>query len=81
MNLLCFGPFACERFKTKGIPEGFPDRLRHRHSNQEEAGQKLAGPELVAFALGLAGQKLLNDIAQIHTLTSKAINLLLMGIA
>lgn len=43
---------------------------------QKEAGQELAGPELVVFAIGLAGQKLLDDIAQIHTLTGNALNLL-----
>lgn len=44
---------------------------------QKEAGQNLTGPELVIFAIGLAGQKLLDDIAQIHTLTNQAINLVL----
>ena len=54
--------------------------LRLKDHIQKEAGQELAGPELVVFAIGLAGQKLLDDIAQIHTLTGNAVNLLIKGV-
>jgi len=53
---------------------------RLKNHIQEEAGQELAGPELLVFALGLAGQKLLDDMVQIHTFTSNTVNLLLKGV-
>lgn len=43
---------------------------------REQAGHDLAGSEWLAFAIGLAGQKLMDDAAQIYTASAKAISLI-----
>lgn len=41
---------------------------------REQAGQDLAGPEWLVFAIGLAGQKLIDDAAHIYTACAKALS-------